>query len=170
LTNWEEVVENSGGISGAVSLDVLKPVSVIYIKQDSGRFLQIANERVDLQNGLFVYSPKAVRDGLPYEEMFTGHNSSRASSAHEAPNSQCKEPSSDQPEVDALFQMCGDVLSGFDPSLSIPRMVCLDANKAIAAEVTQHLKVRGVSRESLGLASNDWAYEHYNSFIKTLGL
>lgn len=72
MTNWETVVDHSGEIDGAVSLDVLQNVSMLYIKQGSGKFLQITNERVDLQNGLFVYSPKAVREGLPYEELFTG--------------------------------------------------------------------------------------------------
>jgi len=138
MTNWEHVVEDSGGIGGAVSLDVLKPVSVIYIKQDSGKFLQIANERVDLQNGLFVYSPKAVREGLPYEALFTG--------------------------------MTVYDVTGLYHGLFIPKMICLDVSKASASEVTQHLKERGVSRESLGLASHDWAYEHYNSFVNTLGL
>ncbi len=136
MTNWENVVEDSGAISVAASLDVLQPVSVIYIKQNSGRFLEIANERMDLQNGLFVYSPKAVREGLPYEALFTG-------------------------------MTIYDVTGLYD-GLFIPKMICLDVSKAVAAEVTQHLKKQGVSRESLGLASHDWAYQHYNSFIKNL--
>ncbi len=137
MTNWETVVENSGGIDGAVSLDVLKPVSVIYIKQHSGRFLQIANERVDLQNGLFVYSPKAVRDGLPYEALFTG-------------------------------MTVHDVTDHYD-GLFIPKMVCLDVDKTVAGYVRQYLSKHGVTKDALGLASDDWARQHYKSFLKTLG-
>jgi hypothetical protein len=136
MTNWEKVVEDSGGIEGAVGLFVLKLVSIIYIKQDSGKFLQIANERVDLQKGLFVYSPKAVREGVPYEEMFTG-------------------------------MTVHDVTGHYD-GLFIPKMICLDVSKATATDVAQYLEQHGVSRDSLGLASDDWARQNYDSFIKTL--
>jgi hypothetical protein len=168
LMNWEQVVDNSGGIACAVSLNDLNRLSVIYIKQDSGKFLQIANNRVDLQNGLFVYSPKAVREGLPYEEIFTGHNSSRVLSTHDEINPQCEEASSDQPEVNALFQMCGNMLSDFDPNLFIPKMICLDVDKAVAPEIIAHLKNQGVCAATLGLESEDWASPHYHSLLKSL--
>lgn len=136
MTNWEQVVEYSGGIDGAASLDVLNPVSVIYIKQNSGKFLLIANERVDFQNGLFVYSPKAVREVLPYEELFTG--------------------------------MTVNDVTGHYHGLLIPKMICLDVSKAAAADVTQHLEKQGVSKDSLGLTTDDWACQHYDSFVKNL--
>jgi hypothetical protein len=47
-------------------------------------------------------------------------------------------------------------------------MICLDVSKATATDVAQYLEQHGVSRDSLGLASDDWARQNYDSFIKTL--
>jgi hypothetical protein len=72
MWNWETVIDHSGGISGATSLRALENVSITFIKPESRIFLQIANPRLDLQNGLFVYAPKALRNNDPYEAMFDG--------------------------------------------------------------------------------------------------
>jgi hypothetical protein len=136
MTNWETVVDNSGCIDGAVSLHVLCPISVIYIKQDSGKFLQIANDRIDLQNGLFVYSPKAIREGMPYEELFTG-------------------------------MTIDDVVDDYH-GLFIPKMLCLDVDKGVAAKAIDYVRDQGVSKESLGLASGDWARDTYDAFLKMI--
>lgn len=121
MTNWEQVVEYSGGIDGAVSLDVLKRLTVFYIKQDSGKFLQIANERIDLQNGLFVYSPKAVREGLPYEVIFTGHNSSLVADTHPGEESIAATSLPADPEIAELQQLCTESLNKTNLKPFIPK-------------------------------------------------
>lgn len=48
-------------------------------------------------------------------------------------------------------------------------MICLDVDKTVADDVRQDLATHGVTKDALGLASDDWARQHYESFLKTLG-
>jgi len=136
LTNWESVIDNCGGISGAASLSVLQGLTVIYIKQDSGQFLKIANPRLDLQNGLFVYAPKALGKGDPYEALFDGKT------------------------IDDVV----DVYEG----LFIPKLICLNIAKSVIPAVRDRLVKQGVTKDSLGLGSTDWAWTVYQDFLKSI--
>lgn len=136
LTNWESIIDNFGGINEAASLSMLQGLTVFYIKQDSGEFLKIANPRLDLQNGLFVYAPKALRNDEPYEAMFNGKT------------------------IDDVV----DVYQG----LFIPKLICLNIAKSMVPAIKDRPVRKGITRESLGLASADWARQVYQDFLNSI--
>lgn len=140
LTNWVTVVEqyedginiSIGGIKEATSLEFLKAFSVLYLKPESEEFLKIANPRLDLQNGLFLFAPKALNNIEPYEALFDGIT------------------------LDEVV----DVYEG----LFIPKLICLNIPKSLIPEILKRLTGQGITGDSLGLDTSDWAWDVYQSF------
>jgi hypothetical protein len=72
LFNWEKIIDRYGGLDSASEYGTLMRLSTLFIKQDTGRFLDITNERLRRQGGLFLYSSLALNDSKPYEDLFEG--------------------------------------------------------------------------------------------------
>lgn len=136
LFNWERIVDRYGGLPAATEYRTLKGLSTLFIKQDTGLFLQATNDRLRRQGGLFLYSPAALLASKPYEELFEGVTAA-------------------------------DVVDHYD-GLFIPKMVCLDIDKSLAAQIAAHLQAHGVTWDALGLNTPDWSKDVYDAFLKTL--
>jgi hypothetical protein len=72
LFNWEKIIDQWGGLDAATKYGTLRRLSTVFIKQDTGRFLEIINERLQKQGGLFLYSSVALDSSKPYEDLFEG--------------------------------------------------------------------------------------------------
>jgi hypothetical protein len=72
LFNWEKIIDLYGGLDAAKEYKTLKGLSTLFIRQNTGIFLQITNSRLQRQGGLFLYSSAALNASKPYEELFEG--------------------------------------------------------------------------------------------------
>jgi hypothetical protein len=73
--NMDTVHKQVGNVPGsdpndAKSIKILKGFRMIYVKENGTIYLKIANPRIDLQNGLFLFSMQNPTD--PFELIFTG--------------------------------------------------------------------------------------------------
>lgn len=72
LFNWEKIIDQYGGLAAASEYETLRGLSTLFIKQDTGTFLDITNTRLQRQGGLFLYSSTALTSSKAYEELFEG--------------------------------------------------------------------------------------------------
>lgn len=72
LTNWESIVDTHDGDAACFSFATFEGLTAIYIKEDSNRYMSIANPRLDLQNGLFLFVGRGQNLLEPCEVFFDG--------------------------------------------------------------------------------------------------
>lgn len=72
MTNWETIVDQYDGDAACFSIATFERLTAIYIKEDSKRYMSIANIRLDLQNGLFLFIGRGQNLLEPCEVFFDG--------------------------------------------------------------------------------------------------
>ena len=156
----ETIAISNNDYAEATKFDKWKNLDALWMEESDDEFMKISNPRADLQNGAFVYSKEKEKS---LDKIFSGKKFTDDYS--ESGGTLIIDPS-DSFDVSKLTKIPQDVINTPNEApLYLPKIHCLDIHKSLVPQIKKYLSDRGISKKSLGLDSDDWGKDAFQSFL-----
>lgn len=142
----------------ATKFDLWKNLDALWMEESEDAFMKISNPRADLQRGAFVYTKENHKS---LDEIFTGTKVTDDDSEggtlllDDSPKN-CFIPTSMPSNVDKTPKAA---------PLCLPKIRCIDIHKSVIPQIKNFLQDQNITKETLGLNTDDWGQKAFQSFL-----